>query len=85
MKTKIVTPKGTEVPVDYHVHLKSGRWLVYDVLIEGVSLVSNYRAQFNKIVQTESYTALVEKLRAKEASPAASPGRPEPRKTAPDR
>jgi len=73
VRTKIVTPKGTEVPVDYRVHLKSGRWLVYDIIIEGVSLVANYRAQFNKVVQTASYTALVDKLRAKEATPSASP------------
>jgi phospholipid transport system substrate-binding protein len=50
----------------------AGRWLVYDVNIEGVSLVSNYRTQFNKIVQTESYQTLVQKLRAKDAEPAPS-------------
>jgi len=74
VKTRIITKKGSEVPVDYRLHLKDGRWLVYDVVIEGVSLVSNYRTQFNKIVQTESYQALVQKLKAKEAEPAASPG-----------
>lgn len=78
VKTKIVTKKGSEVPIDYRMHLKNDRWLVYDVIIEGVSLVSNYRNQFNKIVQTESYQALVDKLRSKEASPAASP-REQPR------
>lgn len=74
VKTKIITPKGTEVPVDYRSHLKDGRWKVYDVLIEGVSLVSNYRTQFNKVVTTESYDALVQRLRAKDVEPAASPG-----------
>ena len=79
VKTKIVTNKGSEVPVDYRMHLKNGRWLAYDVIIEGVSLVANYRTQFNKIVQTESYQALVDKLRSKEAAPAASPKeRPRP-------
>jgi phospholipid transport system substrate-binding protein len=78
VKTKIITKKGSEVPVDYRLHSKDGRWLVYDVIIEGVSLVSNYRTQFNKIVQTESYPALVQKLKAKEAEPAASPGPREP-------
>ena len=78
VKTRIVTKKGSEVPVDYRLHLKDGRWLVYDVIIEGVSLISNYRTQFNKIVQTESYPALVQKLKAKEAEPAASPGPREP-------
>jgi phospholipid transport system substrate-binding protein len=78
VKTRIVTKKGSEVPVDYRLHLKDGRWLVYDVIIEGVSLVANYRTQFNKVVQTESYQALVQKLKAKEAEPAASPGHREP-------
>ena len=76
VKTTIVTKKGSDVPVDYHLHQKDGRWLVYDVIIEGVSLVANYRTQFNKIVQTEGYESLVQRLRAKEpAEPAASPGR----------
>jgi phospholipid transport system substrate-binding protein len=73
VKTKIVTKNGTDVPVDYRAHLKDGRWLVYDVVIEGVSLVSNYRAQLNKVVQTESYQSLVQKLKAKDLEPAASP------------
>ena len=73
VKTTLVTPKGTSVPVDYRMHLVGGRWLVYDVIIEGVSLVANYRTQFNKIVQTESYASLVQKMRAKQAEPAASP------------
>ena len=72
VKTMIVTRAGAEVPVDYRMHLADGRWLVYDVNIEGISLVANYRTQFNKIVQTESYQTLVQKLRAKDAEPASS-------------
>ncbi|HET7342890.1 MAG TPA: ABC transporter substrate-binding protein, partial [Methylomirabilota bacterium] len=75
VKTQIVTKSGQTVPVDYRMHDKDGRWLVYDVVIEGASLVSNYRTQFNKIVQTESYQALAERLRARAATPAASPRR----------
>jgi phospholipid transport system substrate-binding protein len=84
VKTRIVTNRGTEVPVDYRMHLKNGRWLVYDVIIEGVSLIANYRTQFNKVVQTESYPALVQRLQSKEepAAPAASPG-PTERRTKP--
>ena len=73
VKTTIITKSGNDLPVDYRMHLKDGRWRVYDVIIEGVSLVSNYRTQFNKIVQTESYPSLVQKLKARVASPAASP------------
>jgi phospholipid transport system substrate-binding protein len=72
VKTQIATKSGQSVPVDYRLHDRDGRWLVYDVTIEGVSLVSNYRTQFNKVVQTESYQALVDKLRARAATPAAS-------------
>ncbi len=77
VKTVIATKKGSEVPVDYRMHAKDGRWLVYDVIIEGVSLVSNYRTQFNKIVQTEGYGKLIQRLRARDPAPdpAASPGR----------
>lgn len=77
VKTLITTKQGSDVPVDYRMHSQNGRWMVYDVIIEGVSLVSNYRTQFNKIIQTESYDSLVQRLRAKEGTPepAASPGR----------
>jgi phospholipid transport system substrate-binding protein len=43
---------------------KGDRWLVYDVSIEGVSLINNYRTQFDKIIQTSSYAELVRKLKA---------------------
>jgi hypothetical protein len=47
--------------------LKRGdRWLVYDVVIEGVSLISNYRTQFNKIITTSSYEELVKKMKTKQ-------------------
>jgi phospholipid transport system substrate-binding protein len=65
VRTRIVTQQGTEVPVDYRMLHRGDRWVVYDVSIEGVSLVANYRAQFNRIIQTSSYQALVDKLRAK--------------------
>jgi phospholipid transport system substrate-binding protein len=45
---------------------RADRWLVYDVSIEGVSLVSSYRTQFNKIIQTSSYNELVSKLKNKQ-------------------
>ncbi|HZF03293.1 MAG TPA: ABC transporter substrate-binding protein [Patescibacteria group bacterium] len=67
VRTRLVTKQGTEIPVDYRTHRASGdRWLTYDVAIEGVSLVANYRAQFNKIIQSSGYTSLVKKLAAKE-------------------
>jgi phospholipid transport system substrate-binding protein len=66
VSTRIITKNGTEVPVDYRMIKRADRWLVYDVSIEGVSLVSNYRTQFNKIIQTASYNELISKLRNKQ-------------------
>ena len=66
VSTRIITKNGTEVPVDYRMLKRGDRWLVYDVNIEGVSLVSNYRTQFNKIIQTASYNDLVQKMKTKQ-------------------
>lgn len=74
VRTRVVTPQRTEVPVDYRLHRKNGRWLAYDVSIEGVSLVNNYRSQFNAVIQSSSFAALLDRLRAKEPDSAASPG-----------
>jgi len=71
--TKIITKNGTEVPIDYRLLRRGERWLVYDVNIEGVSLVSNYRTQFNKIIQTASYADLVHKMKTKQEELAAGP------------
>src|SRR5262245_47328167 len=46
VRTRVVTREGTEIPVDYRMLKRGDRWLVYDVSIEGVSLISNYRTQF---------------------------------------
>src|SRR5215510_14326175 len=66
VRTRIVTKQGTEIPVDYRLHKKGEKWLVYDVVIEGVSLIANYRTQFNKIIQTSSYEELVKKMKTKQ-------------------
>jgi phospholipid transport system substrate-binding protein len=65
--TRIATKSGSEVPIDYRMLKKGARWLVYDVNIEGVSLVSNYRTQFNKIIQTASYAELIRRMKSKQA------------------
>jgi len=64
--TKILTKNGTEVPVDYHLSRHGDRWMIYDINVEGISLVSNYRTQFNKIIQTSGYSALIEKMKSKQ-------------------
>jgi phospholipid transport system substrate-binding protein len=69
--TRVQGRQGAPVPVDYRMHQRDGRWLVYDVVIEGVSLVANYRAQFNTIVRSTSYAELIRRLRARVAELAA--------------
>jgi phospholipid transport system substrate-binding protein len=66
VRSKLVTRQGTEIPIEYRMLRKGDRWLVYDVVIEGVSLISNYRTQFNKIIQTSSYAELVNKMKTKQ-------------------
>jgi len=65
VKSKVVTTKRDEFTLDYRLINKSGKWVVYDVVIEGVSLVSNYRSQFNRIVTANGYPELVRKLQGK--------------------
>jgi phospholipid transport system substrate-binding protein len=79
VRTRIVTAQRAEVPVDYRMHRKDGRWQIFDVSIEGISLINNYRSQFNSVIQSSSYAALVERLRSKDTEGAASP--PSPRRS----
>ncbi len=74
VRTTIVTAKGTEIPADYRLLQKNGRWVVHDVTIEGVSLVANYRAQFNQIIRTTSYKELVQRLEKKSLGEAKTSG-----------
>ncbi|MGZ8429311.1 MAG: Tgt2/MlaC family protein [Candidatus Deferrimicrobiaceae bacterium] len=64
VKTLVVTRKGQEIPVDYRLLVDGGKWRIYDVVIEGVSLVNNYRSQFNSILQKSSFAEMMEKLAA---------------------
>lgn len=64
VRTKVLTGK-TEIPLDYRLLNKGSAWRVYDVVVDGVSLVNNYRGQFSKILRTSSYADLVDQLRKK--------------------
>jgi phospholipid transport system substrate-binding protein len=66
VRSKIVTQKGTEIPLDYRLQKKGDRLEAYDVSIEGVSLVANYRSQFNRIITQNSYDELVKKMEQKQ-------------------
>ncbi len=65
VKVKIITKKNVDIPVKYRLKKKGNDWLVYDISIEGVSLVNNYRTQFNSILSGSSYGELVKRLKAK--------------------
>lgn len=65
VKSKVVTAKRDEFTLDYRMINQNGKWMAYDVVIEGVSLVSNYRTQFNKIISSGGYAELVKKLETK--------------------
>jgi len=62
VRARITTNKGTEVPVESRLLLKGDRWLTYDILIENLSLISNYRSQFDRVIRTSSYAELVKRL-----------------------
>lgn len=64
VRTKILSGK-TEIPLDYRLINHGADWRVYDVVVDGVSLVNNYRGQFTKILRASSYPDLVEQLRKK--------------------
>jgi len=74
--TRVVTDKGTDIPVEYRMRRASGRWVVHDVIIEGVSLVQNYRAQFDRIIRTASVPELMKRLEAHVAGQASPRGEP---------
>lgn len=63
--TKVITIKGDEIPINYRLHLVGGQWKVYDVVIENVSLVNNYRSQFHRILDTASFDDLIKRLQEK--------------------
>ncbi len=61
----ILTKRGTEVPVESRLLQKADRWLIYDVLIENISLVGSYRSQFDRIIRTGSYQELIRRLKSR--------------------
>ena len=62
---RITTKKGTEVPVESRLLLNENRWLIYDILVENLSLISNYRSQFDRVIRTTSYEELVKRLKTR--------------------
>ena len=65
VRTKIIKAQEAEIPVEYRIFKATDKWEVYDIIVEGVSLVNNYRSQFSQIIRSSSYEELVKKLRNK--------------------
>ncbi|MDR9480320.1 MAG: ABC transporter substrate-binding protein [Spiribacter sp.] len=64
VQTEIVRPDGPSIPVAYALFLRDEQWKVFDVTVEGVSLVQNYRAQFSDIVRADGLDELIERVSA---------------------
>ena len=72
--TEVGNPRDAPATVEYRLLHKAGDWRVYDIVIEGVSLVNNYRTQFNNIVVKDSYAGLVKQMRLKRDQESAGSG-----------
>ncbi len=68
VQSRVVTPKGSQVGIEYRMYRADGRWTVYDIHVDGISLASSYKAQFNRIVQRGSFAELLKQLRQKVGS-----------------
>lgn len=68
VSTRFVTRQGREIPVDYRAISRDGRWRVYDVSVQGVSLVNNYRSQFDRVIRDSSYSELVQRIKDKDVA-----------------
>lgn len=66
VNTKVITRKNDEFSINYKLYLVKGDWKVYDVVVENISLVNNYRAQFNRIMTNSSYEELVRRMRERQ-------------------
>jgi phospholipid transport system substrate-binding protein len=72
MDTKIIDKKGQQFSVNYRLHNRNGDWKVYDVVIEEISLVNNYRAQFKRALAKSPYENLVNRMKEKTFRPLAT-------------
>lgn len=68
VRTLLITRQGREIPVTYRLGRHDGQWLIFDMLVEGISLTANYRAQFDQIIQRASFQELVRRIKLKLAT-----------------
>jgi phospholipid transport system substrate-binding protein len=65
VESTIIRPKGEEIAVNYKLRQINGQWKVYDAVVENISIVNNYRSQFDRIISSSSYEELVKRLQEK--------------------
>jgi phospholipid transport system substrate-binding protein len=72
VNTDIVQPKGEPIHVNYRLLQEDGTWKIYDVTVDAISIIANYRNQFNRVMNSKGYNTLIADLKAKQAALAAS-------------
>jgi len=65
VESTIIRPKGEEIAVVYKLRQVNGQWKVYDAIVENISIINNYRSQFDRVISSSSYEELVKRLRGK--------------------
>ena len=63
--TRVVGGEGAPIRIEYKLHLTGGEWMVYDAVVDDVSVIGNYRSQFARVLRTASLEQLIQSLRAK--------------------
>lgn len=66
VKTKIVSENGEPTSIDYRLHRVDGEWKIYDVVVEDISIIANFRSQFRRILAKESFEDLMRQLKEKD-------------------
>ena len=72
VRSKVGSRHGSEIPLDYRLHVIDGQWRIYDVVVQGVSFIASYRSQFDRVIRAESYSSLRERLQKKAAETTAA-------------
>jgi phospholipid transport system substrate-binding protein len=63
VETRVISSGGAELPIHYRMHVLDGQWKVYDMVIDNVSIVNNYRAQFDRVIARSSVRELLQKMK----------------------
>ena len=72
VSTNIVQPSGEAIKVNYRLLQEGGTWKIYDVTVDAISIIANYRNQFNRVMNNKGYDTLIADLKSKQAALAAS-------------